>query len=742
MLTLLLISMLTLAFNIQAAKAEPKTITVPDDYPTIQGAINNANDGDTVFVRAGTYYEHIVVNKRVSLVGEDRSNTVIDGGKTGKVVTITVNNTEISGFTIRRAGFTPWGSDSGIYLKSSNNIITDNVIVNNDDWGIWIDSSSSNNTITYNNITDNWRGCMLKATLGNTLAGNDITNHGQDGIFLWDSSNNVISGNNLSGNAFGIEFQGSNSNNVTGNNLTNNYIYGISLSSSSGNRLRYNILNDNLYGIGVGGVQDIDTSNTVNGKPIYYWINHHNEQVPLDAGYVALINCTNITVKNLNLKNNVEGIALVYTNNSLIQNLKTTNNEYGVFLYRSYDNVIYGSNISNNHVGINLEYSFGNNVVYNNVTKAKEGILLLYSSNNNITNNNIANNKYRGVFVSLSSENNIAYNNIMDNKMAGIGISSDGTGTIENNLIRRNKIINNTCGVRLRDTSGNKIYQNNFVNNTKQAAVSVSVGSISHGNVWDNGYPSGGNYWSDYTGVDLYRGPNQSQPGSDGIGDIPYVIDENNQDNYPLMKPWSSPVERKVGVKVGDWTIYQANTTYSTNDPKPPLPRPPSEVFEIDQFKFFVQNVHNTNVTFQFTTYYKDLTEKTIEGLIDVNTGEGMPMFLIGANLSAGDSIYAKHWTEIKINETISRTHLDVIRETNHFSREYSIYREPYEENTSIHIYWEKATGLITEFMLETSLVDKIRNYTTYHLSSLEIIATNLWGSPIIPARVDIDLKP
>jgi hypothetical protein len=58
-------------------------------------------------------------------------------------------------------------------------------------------------------------------------------------------------------------------------------------------------------------------------------------------------------------------------------------------------------------------------------------------------------------------------------------------------------------------------------------------------NVWDDGYPSGGNYWSDYDATDFYSGPYQNETGRDGIGDTAYVIDENNQDNYPLVKPWS-----------------------------------------------------------------------------------------------------------------------------------------------------------------------------------------------------------
>jgi len=69
---------------------------------------------------------------------------------------------------------------------------------------------------------------------------------------------------------------------------------------------------------------------------------------------------------------------------------------------------------------------------------------------------------------------------------------------------------------------------NDFIENDKQ------VMDKEHANVWDDGYPSGGNYWSDYDGVDLYSGPYQNEAGSDGIGDTPYVIDDVNQDRYPL----------------------------------------------------------------------------------------------------------------------------------------------------------------------------------------------------------------
>ena len=80
--------------------------------------------------------------------------------------------------------------------------------------------------------------------------------------------------------------------------------------------------------------------------------------------------------------------------------------------------------------------------------------------------------------------------------------------------------------------NGNLFHKNNFINNNVQADGYAD---------WDNGYPSGGNFWSDYNGPDLFSGPFQDIPGSDGIGDMQYNITTewvNDQDNYPLMDPW------------------------------------------------------------------------------------------------------------------------------------------------------------------------------------------------------------
>src|SRR3990172_9463864 len=96
-LTLISLLLVVLVVGLPSVNASPKTIVVPDDYPTIESAIINANDGDTIFVKKGTYVENPVVNKSVSLIGEDRDATVIDVTAGLRVES---NGATITGFTI------------------------------------------------------------------------------------------------------------------------------------------------------------------------------------------------------------------------------------------------------------------------------------------------------------------------------------------------------------------------------------------------------------------------------------------------------------------------------------------------------------------------------------------------------------------------------------------------------------------------------------------------------------------
>jgi len=188
--------------------------------------------------------------------------------------------------------------------------------------------------------------------------------------------------------------------------------------------------------------------------------------------------------------------------------------------------------LQNNFDSSTLEISSWRNIIQRN--KIKGGIYLIGNQNviecNNITHGGI----------DILSSSNILRNNIISNCNIGICMLKprfDRYYEVSNNLIIENTLVNNSIGISA-GGERNKIYHNNFINNTIQAEDQVGL------NRWDNGYPSGGNYWSDYNGTDEFSGEKQNEPGSDGIGDVPYkipMIEWPNHyigDTYPLMKPY------------------------------------------------------------------------------------------------------------------------------------------------------------------------------------------------------------
>ncbi|MDH5451595.1 MAG: right-handed parallel beta-helix repeat-containing protein, partial [Candidatus Bathyarchaeota archaeon] len=186
---------------------------------------------------------------------------------------------------------------------------------------------------------------------GYTLQGPGALVYGSKGIDLTGRSNVTIKNMEIEAFEFGIFLWESSNNSISGNTLTNNG-GGIYLWQSSKNTLSSNVMNDNKHNFGVAGgelhhyLHNVDISNLVDGNPVYYWLNQHGAEIPSDAGYVALVNSTEITVKDLTLSNNREGLLLVITQNSHIANNTLTNNGYGIVLCQSSSNSISGNNIT------------------------------------------------------------------------------------------------------------------------------------------------------------------------------------------------------------------------------------------------------------------------------------------------------------------------------------------------------------------------------------------------------------
>jgi len=211
---------------------------------TIQEGIDNVSSGGTIHVYGGTYHENVVVNKAVTLAGENKDTTIIDGGGSGDVVYVSVGGVTITGFTIRNSGGT--GYDSGLDVDSNGNTISHNIITNaregirlrrtrtsnvisdntvsNSGDGIWL-YYSDGNTISGNIISNNnWRGILLQSSNDNTISDNTITSNTNDGVYLeYSDDRNIISGNTLSGNTYGVRLRDSSDyNTVFHNNFYNN----------------------------------------------------------------------------------------------------------------------------------------------------------------------------------------------------------------------------------------------------------------------------------------------------------------------------------------------------------------------------------------------------------------------------------------------------------------------------------------------------------------------------------------
>jgi parallel beta-helix repeat protein len=190
---------------IQPVTANPATIYVPDTYDTIQKAVDAANPYDTIIVRTGIYRENIFINKTLTLVGENRNTTKIDGGSLGNVIHIRASNVAIINFTIQNSGYDPFIKEySGIFLfRAVHTTIRDNILKDND-VGVHL-RQGSNNTLLIDNV---------------------IMNNKASGIRLADNNNfNYVVGNTLNNNSIGVEVHTSSFNTFYHNNFILNKAY-------------------------------------------------------------------------------------------------------------------------------------------------------------------------------------------------------------------------------------------------------------------------------------------------------------------------------------------------------------------------------------------------------------------------------------------------------------------------------------------------------------------------------------
>ncbi|MBN1859992.1 MAG: right-handed parallel beta-helix repeat-containing protein [Candidatus Thermoplasmatota archaeon] len=404
--------------------SQSSVIIIPDDYPTIQEGIDNADSGDTIFVRSGVYKESIVIStENLSLVGENKLDTVIDiNNSSSDAVGIKAEGVTLQGFTITHAR----SNDALIWNQSGIAIFTSNVTVRD--------------TI----ISDNRLGILSYTTAYNlTIC---------DNMFFYDGFFPGCYLQNIDGHYQGTE-------NIPLACLTLNV-----------------------------------SNNTINGKPLYYLQNIHDSIIEDDIGQVVLINCTNITVRNVAFLKNDFSVLLYYCNNCIVENITILDSDGELILFFSENTTIQYNRINESMVGICFDLGAKNNIArYNELYDCREGIsIITLCSGNKVYGNILYQNDY-GVRISSYTKNapahdNEIYENEVLNNKYGIVLSTsfrDPLCYTYNNTIFNNTIKKNFIGIELYSTEGNTITHNIFQKNV----LSAFFVNCSQNN-WNN------NYWN------------------------------------------------------------------------------------------------------------------------------------------------------------------------------------------------------------------------------------------------------
>jgi len=560
--------------------------------------------------RSGYLYSGIRVNhcNRSNITGNTLTNNT-----DGVCLTYSVNNTICNNIIINN----DW---NGIHLKydCNYNVISSNTLLNNRN-GINIEVNSSDNYVLKNYIAESeWDGIDLKGSQNNKIKGNTITNC-FTGMYLgFETDNkNIIYHNNFMNNMYQVTCYsapniwddcypsgGNYWSDYNGTDLFSGLFQNETGSDGIGDT-PYIINTNNIDGYPLirryGSIRNLNTSRayltiqsainapeTLDGHTIFveegtYYenvvinksislIGENNVTTTIDGNITATVvavTAGNVTVSQFTIRNGADryaGISLSSNGNNVNDNI-IWNNSCGIRLehYSAY-NIIAGNSIMDNLNGISGELWSDTRIIRNTLKDNLLGIWIgPYSNRNTIAFNIIRNHWSEGISMWQSSHNIIIGNNITDNNQGG-----------------------HWSGIVVGFSSYNQFFHNNIANKGKQIDVQGEVA-----NTWDNGYPAGGNYWSDYE----ERYPNATEIDGSGIWDTPYIIDENNQDNYPLMSPWGLVEEEEevpFWMQLWFWTIViagivvLAGAVYFLKKKKPPTPTVPTLPTEGT-----LQNIHS-----------------------------------------------------------------------------------------------------------------------------------------------------
>jgi parallel beta-helix repeat protein len=535
----------------------------PGNYSRIQDAIDNASDGDVVFVYddSSPYTEKIWVNVSLSLLGENRNTTIIKGKEKTDIIRINRNNVTVHGFTLQ--GITN-SSHTGIFIIADDIVISDTTIKNTS-MGIYAISNYSSFT---NNEFSSLRiamwllysqYCLIADNAFCSNSDEDLTAGGSHcvvknniftgiyGLKIWRNNETVVS-NNTFLNSCSIDFYESFYNVVCSNTFVNG---GFTVLRSKHNSV-YN--------------------NTRNSEPIVYLDGEKDKTVDT-AAQVVLIRCENIKVRGITITDLPCGIYLENTNNSEISDCVFSNCTIGISMYvRCCKNVISDCRFDNCTRAISVHaWCTFNTIMNNSITNSQDIAILIDSSLNTIRSNTIS---QAILGISLSSThpyeepsltqsrkgNTVSFNtvqsaqygivvdacfsNVKGNTVSdceiGIGITSlvsfyfQPFNEIHSTIIQRNTLENNTLGLLLNLSTFTIVKKNNFISNDQHAAFQ---GLGFYGQILGTRWIR--NYWGEFTL------PPKMIPGIiyvQSVGGLVSVVKWIEFDWLPALRPFSTSI--------------------------------------------------------------------------------------------------------------------------------------------------------------------------------------------------------
>ena len=419
-----------------------------------------------------------IINSSSDSANSDESEFDIRNLKVSPVsgkIHIDDDNPSINWTVAKKAGLC---TGNGTYFDP---YIIEDLEIDGEDSGscIWIDNSEvyfriENCTLFNSGEGFDDAGIKLVNVNNGQIVNNNCSNNNNKGILSWNCNTSIISGNIVKNNYdYGIALSGSSNNTISGNTISNTYS-GIAMQGWLSDQIKgfNNIFTGNLmYECGfriLGNLEillstEIDTTNLVNGKPVYYCTNQVNLRSTdfSNAGQLILVNCSGSLISNLNISYTTIGISLHYCNNSIVSGNTVNNNTYyGIFLENSNNNYISGNAANTNNCSGLMIWGSNNNTISGNIANYNYyyGGLCLINCNNNTVSENTANNikRFHGIYFERSKNNIVSGNIVNNNNWSGICLVDCSYTTLSGNTA----INNIECGIILIESNYNTISGN------------------------------------------------------------------------------------------------------------------------------------------------------------------------------------------------------------------------------------------------------------------------------------------